>query len=94
MLPCAGLMKFFADEFGFSPNETVALMGAHTLGSAIPHNSGFKARHHPPHNSTFMALVFLKSQTFDIHPSRNWSLKLVPYWAVVTTLIKKKIKFS
>jgi hypothetical protein len=41
-------MKFFADEFGFSPNETVALMGAHTLGSAIPHNSGFKARHHHP----------------------------------------------
>jgi hypothetical protein len=40
-------MKFFADEFGFSPNETVALMGAHTLGSAIPHNSGFKARRHP-----------------------------------------------
>jgi hypothetical protein len=41
-------MKFFADEFGFSPNETVALMGAHTLGSAIPHNSGFKASHHHP----------------------------------------------
>jgi hypothetical protein len=45
-------MKFFADEFGFSPNETVALMGAHTLGSAIPHNSGFKAHRHPtiPHS--------------------------------------------
>ncbi len=40
---CAGVMSFFADEFGFSVNETVALLGAHTLGSANTHNSGFKA---------------------------------------------------
>ena len=36
-------MSYFADEFGFNPNETVALLGAHTLGSANTQNSGFKA---------------------------------------------------
>ena len=34
-------MSFFATEFGFDANETVALMGAHTLGGADPGNSGF-----------------------------------------------------
>ena len=35
------MMNFFAKEFGFDANETVALMGAHTLGGADPANSGF-----------------------------------------------------
>ena len=34
-------MNFFATEFGFDANETVALMGAHTLGKASSGNSGF-----------------------------------------------------
>ena len=36
-----GLLAFFADEFGFSPQETTAIMGAHTLGTASRSNSGF-----------------------------------------------------
>jgi len=37
----AEVMSFFASEFGFDDNETVALMGAHTLGRASSENSGF-----------------------------------------------------
>ena len=36
-----GLMTFFAEEFGFSPRQVTALMGAHTLGKADILNSGF-----------------------------------------------------
>ena len=35
------VMSFFATEFGFDNNETVALLGAHTLGRASSENSGF-----------------------------------------------------
>merc|ERR1740128_1271050 len=38
----ANVMSFFATEFGFDSNETVALMGAHTLGRASTSNSGFQ----------------------------------------------------
>merc|ERR1711915_1118620 len=37
----ADVMSFFANEFGFDDNETVALLGAHTLGRASSDNSGF-----------------------------------------------------
>jgi len=37
----ANVMSFFANEFGFDDNETVALLGAHTLGRASSDNSGF-----------------------------------------------------
>ena len=36
-----GLISFFKDEFDFTADETVALMGVHTLGSASTENSGF-----------------------------------------------------
>lgn len=35
------LMKFFLDNFGLSTRETVALMGAHTIGQLRQQNSGF-----------------------------------------------------
>ena len=35
-----GLTSYFEDNFGFNENETVALMGAHTLGGARRTNSG------------------------------------------------------
>jgi len=44
-----GLLEYFADTdssvgggFGFTENEVVALMGAHTLGSAAAENSGWR----------------------------------------------------
>jgi len=41
LLDHANVMSFFAGEFGFDDNETVALLGAHTLGRASSDNSGF-----------------------------------------------------
>jgi len=41
LLDHANVMSFFAGEFGFDDNETVALLGAHTLGRASSENSGF-----------------------------------------------------
>jgi Peroxidase len=38
------LIKFMSDHFGFSADETVALMGAHTLGKALPENSGYQGQ--------------------------------------------------
>jgi len=35
------LVDFFSNEFGFSAEETVAIMGAHTLGVLTRENSGF-----------------------------------------------------
>jgi len=36
-----GLMKYYSEEFGFTPLEVTALMGAHTLGRADIFNSGY-----------------------------------------------------
>jgi len=33
--------QFFEDNFGFSPRDTTVILGAHTLGRAVPGNSGF-----------------------------------------------------
>jgi len=41
LLNHSNVMSFFATEFGFDNNETVALLGAHTLGRASSENSGF-----------------------------------------------------
>ena len=34
------LLQFFSDDFGLSTRETVALMGAHTIGELSQENSG------------------------------------------------------
>ena len=36
-----GLLDFFSETFDFDDEETVAIMGAHTLGKAFRENSGF-----------------------------------------------------
>jgi hypothetical protein len=40
-LTTTALINYFADEFAFSPDETVAIMGAHTLGTLSNARSGF-----------------------------------------------------
>lgn len=35
------LLAFFADEFDFDERDTVAIMGAHTLGTLVRENSGY-----------------------------------------------------
>jgi hypothetical protein len=36
------LIDFMTDHFGFNANKTVALMAAHSLGRALPTNSGYE----------------------------------------------------
>jgi Peroxidase len=38
------LIDFMFERFGFDVNETIALMGAHTLGRALPGNSGYEGQ--------------------------------------------------
>jgi len=40
-LDTAGLIHFFSQEFGFDAEETIAIMGAHTIGVLNRRNSGF-----------------------------------------------------
>jgi hypothetical protein len=37
-----GLLTFMSDHFGFNADQTVAIMGAHSIGRALPNNSGFQ----------------------------------------------------
>jgi hypothetical protein len=39
------LLKFMDSHFGFDSDQTVAIMGAHTLGFAFPHNSGYEGKY-------------------------------------------------
>jgi len=48
-----GVMDFFFNEFGFDANETVALMGAHTLGQMHPENSGHNGMWTPSETTSF-----------------------------------------
>ena len=38
------LIDFMSDHFGYSADDTVAIMGAHTLGRALPGNAGFDGK--------------------------------------------------
>jgi hypothetical protein len=38
------VINFMNNHFGFDMNETVALLGAHTLGRALPENSGYEGQ--------------------------------------------------
>lgn len=38
------VIKVFRDRMGFSQKETVALMGAHSLGKMEPHNTGYAGK--------------------------------------------------
>ena len=44
ILTTHGLIDFMTERFGFNADETVALMGAHTLGKALPENSGYEGQ--------------------------------------------------
>ena len=38
------MFAYFAKEFGFSKNQVVALMGAHSFGTADASNSGYSGK--------------------------------------------------
>lgn len=55
------LLNFFRDEFDFSPRDTVAIMGSHTIGTAKRTNSGFDG----PHGWEFSNDKFAGSGYYD-----------------------------
>ncbi len=40
-------MSYFSTNFGFSTNDTVAIMGVHAGGQANTNNSGFQVKGQP-----------------------------------------------
>jgi hypothetical protein len=38
------LVTFMSDHFGFNADQTVAIMGAHSIGRALPENTGFQGQ--------------------------------------------------
>lgn len=81
-----GLLTFFSDEFGFSPQETTAIMGAHTLGTASRGNSGFDGQSGWVNNNRVLANGYydlLVGDTTD--PTREpniHELRHAPQWTV------------
>lgn len=49
------LLAFFAENFGFNSDETVAIMGAHSIGGADRANSGFNGPHGWVNNPNVLA---------------------------------------
>jgi len=68
-----GLVTYFADNFGFNENETVALMGAHTLGGAATANSGHRGTWVSGERSLFNKNYY----TIMVDASNGWSQRNV-----------------
>jgi len=66
-----GLMAFFSAEFGFTPRQVTALMGAHTLGSADIFNSGFHGSWINNEQSFFNNHYY----THMVNSSLDWKLR-------------------
>jgi hypothetical protein len=41
-LTTQGLIRFMSEHFGYNADQTVAIMGAHSIGRTLPNNSGFQ----------------------------------------------------
>jgi hypothetical protein len=41
-LTTQGLLDFMNEHFGYNADQTVAIMGAHSIGRTLPTNSGFQ----------------------------------------------------
>ena len=82
----ADLLHFFSHEFGFSDKETVALMGAHTLGSLSRSNSGFDGENGWARdnllldNDYFKELVGRRGETPLENTTLQELIELAPPW--------------
>lgn len=84
-LPSANLdtedvLDFFNDNFGFTDDETVALMGAHSIGRALRTNSGFDGsngwvNHENTLNNEYYKLIV--GDEYDLYDAPNWQQKKV-----------------
>lgn len=55
------LLDYFRVHFGFNADETVAIMGAHTMGRALVENSGFRG------DNGWVTNIFSLGMIFAIH---------------------------
>jgi Peroxidase len=67
------LIAFMTDHFGFSADETVALMGAHTLGKALPENSGYQGQNGWVTNSLLLGKNCLNTSSNVRNPLTQFS---------------------
>jgi hypothetical protein len=68
------VVGFFRTTFNLTVQDTVAIMGAHTLGRASPQNSGFQGAHPPPSSLLAQPRVngnLRSSSSSTRPPSRN-----------------------
>jgi len=69
--------QYFADEFGFTSREMVALMGAHTLGRARAEDSGFEGRWVPGRLTDGIRHTDVLDNTYYFNLRGKWIQKSV-----------------
>ena len=80
-LNTTGVTHFFSQTFGFTPRETVALMGAHTIGtlsianSGIPGNRGWANNALRLDNNYYSQIVGAGTTIEDLVDAPNWNLR-------------------
>jgi Peroxidase len=63
-------MNYFANNFGFTPDEVVALMGAHNVGVASTQNSGFQVLKETVYKILILCVDFTREPKKSIDPLR------------------------
>ena len=71
------IMTFFAENFGFSDSETVAILGAHTFGNLETENSGYSGPWTKDEATTFDNKYFqmMVDNTISYRSRVNWKEK-------------------
>jgi hypothetical protein len=80
------LIDFMAEAFGYDADETVAIMGAHTLGRVLPENSGFEGENGWVNDEFLLGKYLILSH----HTTILWFLfsTLTP-WFQITILLRQ-----
>ena len=74
------LLDFFSNEFGFTDQQAIAIMGAHTIGVASQSNSGYKGPiGWTPNNDVLDNSYYrhITSATGNIDDALNWRQKRI-----------------
>ncbi len=78
----AGVMSYFANEFGFNSSQVVALMGVHTLGEASTSNSGFSVSditlHHKKRFMSFPSPAVMSPTKLPLGRNDSVMTSLIP----------------
>ena len=74
------LLQFFREEYGFDARETVAIMGAHSIGSLARENSGFDGEKGWVMNNKVLDNSYhrmLVGPNGEVYGGRDWTQKVV-----------------